>query len=278
MKLTSANTTTITDNLLTAPLSYGIYMSLCGNVDVINNTLLDNSFGIYAAHSANILIQDNQVSGSTYAIELYDSYSSTILHNTVSDNPTYSVYIVHSQSNSVTNNTVSRNDWGVTLYNSSLNTLEGNTISHNTFGITTAYSSDNIIYHNNFINNVNQIYRDFPSINTWSQGGEGNHWSTYQGEDDGSGGRVAMDGIGDTLIPHQGEDFYPLMQAYGNILGDVNVDGIVDIFDIGYISAHWYPGPPEGPLGYDANSDINYDGVVDIFDIGICSAHMGETA
>jgi parallel beta-helix repeat protein len=196
----------------------------------------------------------------------------------VSDNPTYSVYIVHSQSNSVTNNTVSRNDWGVTLYNSSLNTLEGNTISHNTFGITTAYSSDNIIYHNNFINNVNQIYRDFPSINTWSQGGEGNHWSTYQGEDDGSGGRVAMDGIGDTLIPHQGEDFYPLMQAYGNILGDVNVDGIVDIFDIGYISAHWYPGPPEGPLGYDANSDINYDGVVDIFDIGICSAHMGETA
>jgi parallel beta-helix repeat protein len=277
MKLISANTTTISDNLLTDN-SYGIYISSSSSVDAINNTVIDNSFGIYAAHSDNILIQDNQVSGSTYAIELYDSYSSTILHNTVSDNPTYSVYIVYSHSNDVTNNTVSRSDWGVTLYDSSLNTFEGNTISHNTFGITTAISSNNIIYHNNFIDNVDQITRDFPSINTWSQGGEGNYWSTYQGKDDGSGGRVAMDGIGDTLIPHQGEDFYPLMQAYGCIPGDVNVDGTVDIFDIGSISAHWYPGPPEGPLGYGANADINYDGAVDIFDVGICSAHMGETA
>ncbi len=59
--------------------------------------------------------------------------------------------------------------------------------------------------------------------------------------------------------------------------GDVNNDGIVDIFDIGTISAHWYPGPPIGPLGYSAVADINLDGSVDIFDIGITSANWGNT-
>jgi len=62
------------------------------------------------------------------------------------------------------------------------------------------------------------------------------------------------------------------------IQGDANGDGVVDIFDIGSISAHWYPGPPIGPLGYDEEADLNLDGSIDIFDIGICSAHWGETA
>lgn len=59
--------------------------------------------------------------------------------------------------------------------------------------------------------------------------------------------------------------------------GDANGDGTVDIFDIGTISAHWYPGPPIGPLGYDPSADLNNDGAVDIFDIGIVSANWGQT-
>ncbi|MGD8505767.1 MAG: cohesin domain-containing protein [Candidatus Bathyarchaeota archaeon] len=61
------------------------------------------------------------------------------------------------------------------------------------------------------------------------------------------------------------------------IPGDVNGDRTVDIFDIGTISAHWYPGPPVGPLGYSTRADINKDGSVDIFDIGITSAHWGQS-
>ncbi len=61
------------------------------------------------------------------------------------------------------------------------------------------------------------------------------------------------------------------------IPGDVNGDRIVDIFDIGYISAHWYPGPPIGPSGYHPNADTNDDSAVDIFDIGITSAHWGQS-
>lgn len=55
--------------------------------------------------------------------------------------------------------------------------------------------------------------------------------------------------------------------------GDVNADGIVNIIDAAGISAHWYPGPPIGPLGYDPNFDINCDGAVDLLDAAIVSAY-----
>jgi len=59
--------------------------------------------------------------------------------------------------------------------------------------------------------------------------------------------------------------------------GDANGDGAVDIFDIGTVSAHWYPGPPIGPLGYGKEADINMDGSVDIFDIALVSANWGRS-
>lgn len=55
--------------------------------------------------------------------------------------------------------------------------------------------------------------------------------------------------------------------------GDVNGDGVVDILDVAKICAHWYPGPPIGPLGYDPIADINYDGAVNILDLAIVSAY-----
>jgi PKD repeat protein len=61
------------------------------------------------------------------------------------------------------------------------------------------------------------------------------------------------------------------------VRADVNGDGIVDIFDVDEVSAHWYPGPPEGPLGYDSQFDLNDDGNIDISDIEIVSAQWGET-
>jgi peptide/nickel transport system substrate-binding protein len=63
--------------------------------------------------------------------------------------------------------------------------------------------------------------------------------------------------------------------------GDVNGDGKVDLFDAAAVSAHWYPGPPIGPLDYNRKADINPilapDGKVNILDAAIVSAHWGET-
>ena len=59
--------------------------------------------------------------------------------------------------------------------------------------------------------------------------------------------------------------------------GDVNGDRTVNILDSGAISAHWYPGPPIGPMGYDSNVDINNDGEIDIFDAALVSSHWQES-
>ncbi len=78
-------------------------------------------------------------------------------------------------------------------------------------------------------------------------------------------------------IPFTATDGYFRNGAFANGPGDANGDGVVDIFDIGALSAHWYPGPPVGILGYDPAFDTNNDGSIDIFDIGIVSANWGNT-
>jgi hypothetical protein len=62
-----------------------------------------------------------------------------------------------------------------------------------------------------------------------------------------------------------------------NYAGDINNDGTINIVDLGVISAHWYPGPPIGPLGYDVNADINRDGMVNLLEVAIISANWGAT-
>jgi sugar lactone lactonase YvrE len=53
------------------------------------------------------------------------------------------------------------------------------------------------------------------------------------------------------------------------IAGDVNADGLVDIFDINSVSSHW------GSMG--PGGDANGDGLVDIFDINLISANWNQT-
>jgi hypothetical protein len=67
----------------------------------------------------------------------------------------------------------------------------------------------NTFHHNSFRNAIDQ--RD-SSDNVWDDGAEGNYWDDYVGLDDGSNGRVPGDGVGDTDLPHQGVDNYPLVQ------------------------------------------------------------------
>ena len=58
---------------------------------------------------------------------------------------------------------------------------------------------------------------------------------------------------------------------------DINGDGKVDMQDMSQISAHWYPGPPIGPLGYDPHVDINNDDWVNIIDIVIAALNFDKT-
>jgi len=364
--------------------SRGIYVEYSSNNDVDQNKVSAQITGIYSLYSDYINIRNNTLSECAYGIQLYGTSNNIVLGNTVAQNG-YGIYLVYASTNTVDSNLASNSYWGIATYDSDGNNIIQNTASYNTYGIDiTSYSTGNTIALNNIIKNAMQRHQDTTSwANTWykliSGDRYGNHWSNYKGED------TNGDGVGDTLIPHEGVDDYPLMQPWSivhdvailsvvpwtdrvyqgrvvnitvvvrnegtasetfdvnakyydhtietktvtnlaryestalvfswdtagvptgfdyeisaeasgvlgetdkidntftdgtihvKIPGDVNGDGTVDMLDMGEISAHWYPGPPIGPLGYDANADINSDGAVNIIEAGIVSANWGRS-
>lgn len=60
-----------------------------------------------------------------------------------------------------------------------------------------------------------------------------------------------------------------------NLKEDINVDGVVDLFDATLVSAHF--GLNEGEPDWDAKVDINGDGTIDIFDVIAVAQKFGES-
>ena len=60
-----------------------------------------------------------------------------------------------------------------------------------------------------------------------------------------------------------------VLKARPAIDGDINLDGIVNIFDINAVSSNWSTVGPQG--------DANGDGIVNIFDINLISSNWGAT-
>ena len=215
IKLDWSNDNSIANNTL-SDSSYGVYLSSSSRNDINNNDVSGRTVGIYAVYSDDNPIVNNTVSECAYGIYIYGSTLNTVLRNTASYN-SYGIRLVYSTNNLVDRNRAQNNDWGLETYDSDSNEIARNTISVNTWGIYLSYSdTTNTLYHNNLINNAKQLYMDPTSAtNTWNNGaGEGNYWSDYEGEDDGSGGGVPGDGVGDTDLPHQLVDMYPLMSPW----------------------------------------------------------------
>jgi endoglucanase len=64
------------------------------------------------------------------------------------------------------------------------------------------------------------------------------------------------------------------MKPYGFLIGDLNLDGKVDIKDIHIVAAAYgtFPGYPR----WNPVADINKDGKVDIRDVSIVAKEYGE--
>jgi len=236
---------TITGNIVQNN-NYGVY-SIFGKKNVISgNAVTDNPrYGIWFVglwgNDSNT-VTGNIVSNSQYGVSLDGliplggttslDFRHSILqgspeipppplsNNTVSGNTItgneYGIVVGFCSGNNISNNVIANNNNGVNLGESNNNTIIGNTISNNNLGINLVPSNNNTIYHNNFVENSQQLGGSDTS-NTWDNGAEGNYWSDYTGLDDGSGGRVAGDGVGDTDLPHQGVDYYPLIVPWGPI-------------------------------------------------------------
>ncbi len=169
--------------------SVGIQIFSCAFVQVINNTILNNTYGIFFI-SYGILIENNTISNNYYGILPYGY--------------TWGITIIK-------RNYINANYYGI--YYSS---IDNGLIAYNTFFENVGYavyindpnSQENVIHHNNFINNnlagqdtgFAQAYDDLGS-NYWFDelNSEGNFWSDWQGS-----GSYTLDGSANAA------DLYPL--------------------------------------------------------------------
>ncbi|MBI4698972.1 MAG: fibronectin type III domain-containing protein [Nitrospirae bacterium] len=208
-------------------------------------------------------ITDNSITGNRTGIVIKDTaygwlFSCRIENNDIYGNLDAGVYFQYGRESSILNNYIHDNTIGIRFADTVNNKIIGNSIENNTKGIvltklvcTDQNSGDtastkwdtacpipivsgNQIYYNNIISNdtqvsdINRVCGDSDGCNTWYNSTllEGNYWSNYTGLDNGYGGRIAGDGIGDTGIipfPSAGYDNYPLV--------DKDKDETPDIFD-----------------------------------------------
>jgi len=180
---------------------------------------------------------------------------------------------MYSDGNSIMRNMITNNGDGIYFwYSCHNNIIFEKDITTNEYGIRIerTSSSNNMICHNNFIGNTQNAYGG--GGNTWYNGilQQGNYWDTYDDPGEGAFDNDS-DGIADDPYPVPGGmsyDWYPLIHQF--VLGDLNVDNVVDDADIDpFVLAL------VNPMGYRnqyrmlpvLHDDCNQDGVLNAFDI-----------
>lgn len=157
----------------------------CANVTVKDVILTSNEQGVLLVNTEHSLIENVTIVGNDEGIVLRSSSKNTVRMNNLISINWHAIYCVSSHNNTFT--------W--------------NTVRDGSCGVSTQNSDGNIIYHNNFIDNGEQLSQ-VDSSNTWDRGEEGNYWSDYMGED------LDGDGVGDTMLPHLGVEYRPLINIF----------------------------------------------------------------
>ena len=114
-------------------------------------------------------------------------------------------------------------------------------------------------------------------MNIWDNGCEGNYWSAYNGTD------LDNDGVGDTGLPWEGVDNYPLMNVYWNpcdISHDLEVnrtdiDSSANAFSTRAGDNLW--NPHADITGQNIRSEpLVLDGRVNMRDMSLIAKNFGE--
>jgi len=206
IELEQVNNCTISGNTVTQQRGTGIRALSSNNSFILSNTITlcgSNSYGpgIALQVSFNNVVNGNIIAGNRDGLDIDAALEGdTSMYNLICNN--------------VIAGTVK---WGIYLY----------------------HSIDNVIHHNSFINNSQNLELVGPNGNTWDDGSEGNYWDSYVGLDDGNGGRIACDGVGDTNLPSFSVDSRPLISPCGPV--PVVVDNATYLFGLSSNSTVSYP-------------------------------------
>jgi parallel beta-helix repeat protein len=264
----------------------GVYLKNASLCSVYGNNITDNFEGIVFDYSSNCTISGNNITDShNVGIGLEFSSNCTISGNNMTNN-LYGIWLGSSSNCTISGNNITANHYygnggGISVMYSNYSTISGNNIRNNDYGIVMDSSSNNKICHNNFVNNTAQTFFTL-SINAWDDGypSGGNYWDDYSGEDSFKGlyqNETGSDGIGDSpyIIYENIIDKYPLVAPWTTLVGDINQDRTVDIYDAILLS-NAYSSSPSSP-NWNINADINGDNTVDIYDAIILASNFGKT-
>jgi parallel beta-helix repeat protein len=273
--LYSSSDNSIDGNSITANED-GIWLHEYSQYNRINgNSISGCGEGIMLYFSSDNIIVGNNVTNNRDGIWLYSASNSNVVSgNTLADNG-YGIRLSFSSNNSMSGNSITKNvGIGVVLTDSSNNSIGGNNLTDNYIGVGLTRSFNNTVCHNSFLNNTVQVYDWTPeNVNVWDNGCEGNFWSDYNGTD------LDNDGVGDTYLPWEAVDNFPLMNVYWNPC-DINHDLKVDMKDIGRSAKAFNTVP--GDLLWNPHADITGpfgqpDGKIDMRDIALIARHFMET-
>lgn len=237
---------------------------------ISRNTIINSMYSVIILESAHLMITGNYING------ISQENSGGIIIEGSSHNLT------------IQNNQIFHNLYGIISFESHHNLMVGNKIAENVEGVVLMGASSWNVVHNSFINNTRHAVDD--GHNWWNHGYPvgGNYWDDFDEPAEGAydayqgiyqnvlGADGVIDqgppdgGLNPYQIPGIGEnrDIYPLKHPF--LLGDMNVDGRIDSFDIDpFVLA------TIDPLQYQElyhilptlHGDINQDGVVDSFDV-----------
>ncbi len=198
-----------------------------------------NLHGVYVEGCDDWLIRRNVICSSVQTgICMIDTYNSSVMDNACSSNGEHGIALRSMTARiTIMNNAFNDNRGnGILIAGNPGNTIASNTISNNgRYGIDMAgLTGGHAVYLNTLSDNaLGNVVAGNEVANSWVSpqpiyyayqgqkysGIVGNYWSDYTGLDDGTGGRAAGDGIGDTHLPYTGvygaSDGCPLMTIMG---------------------------------------------------------------
>jgi parallel beta-helix repeat protein len=225
---------TIKNNVIYSQNQGGISLWHSSENEIAQNSITSSKQGIILEHSDNNTVQFNELLSNSDGIFLVHSNNNNIFQNNASSGSGTGIYCgspsghFPTYGNTISNNTITNNGFdGLHIEYAKSLTVFGNNISDNWIGISISLTNESIFHHNILIGNYDQLNRG-QSSNLWQNGtGIGNYWSDYEGLDSDN------DGVGDTNLPHQGVDYYPLMNPEGTYVSnnenkdndDSDVDG-----------------------------------------------------